>query len=106
MCANVLAQRLNSMCPCPCTGKGSGKDTTKLENELKEARSKLKEQESVIARLRADVSSLESKSELLVEKKALEVELSMRKLIEEAYAKGFDSCKVQFKALKELQSCL
>lgn len=78
----------------------------KAESDLKEAKFKIKEQDAVIARLRADLASLESKSELLIEKKALEVELRMRKLVEEAYDKGFASCKSQFLALKELQSSL
>lgn len=82
------------------------KDTTRLEGQAKELKAKVKEMEGVIAKLRAELSSLEAKSELQVEKKALEVELKMRALVDEAYEKGFNSCKAQFVALKELQSTL
>lgn len=93
--------------PCLAIGGTVSKEKMeKAETDLKEARFKLREQDSLIARLRADLASLESKSELLVEKKALEIELKMRKLVEEAYDKGFASCKSQFLALKELQSSL
>lgn len=71
---------------------------------LKELRAKIKDQEGIVATLRASLASLETKCDLLVEKKALEVELRMRKQIEEAYEKGFNSCKNQFIALKQLQS--
>lgn len=42
----------------------------------------------------------------MVEKKALEIELKMRKQVEEAYDKGFNACKAHFIALKELQATL
>lgn len=82
------------------------KETTRLEGQAKELKLKIKDMEGVIAKLRADISSLEAKSELQVEKKALEVELKMRSLVDVAYEKGFNSCKAQFLALKELQSTL
>lgn len=85
-----------------CFWCAAGKD----DGLVKELRTKLKDQEAIIATLRANVSNLEAKTDLLVEKKALEVELRMRKQIEDAYEKGFASCKEQFVALKQLQSLL
>lgn len=82
------------------------KESTRLEQQNKEMKAKVKEMEGLVARLRAEISALEAKSELQVDKKALEVELKMRGLVEEAYEKGFNSCKAQFVALKELQSTL
>lgn len=73
---------------------------------MKELKNKIKEQEILLARLRADVASMECKTDLLVQNKKYEVELEMRKLIEEAYDKGFNACQRQFKVLKELQSSL
>lgn len=93
------------VCPLLCALTGA-KDVRKLEDQIKDLKTKVKEQEGTVAKLRAELAAFECKSELLVEKKALEVELEMRKKIEEAYDKGFKSCKDQFLALKELQSCL
>lgn len=84
----------------------ANKTYIKAEEHIKELKAKVREQEGVIAKLRADVSSLESKIDLMVDRKALEVELRMRKEVEAAYNKGFNSCKGQFLALKELQSTL
>lgn len=76
----------------------------KLENELKEAKFKAREQEATIARLRADLASKEAQTEILLEKKALEVEVRLRGLKDEAFDKGFEACKKHFSFFKELQS--
>lgn len=72
----------------------------------KELKAKIKEMEGTIAMLRAELASVEAKTELKVNNKALEVELDMRKRIELAYEKGFKSCKEQLMALRELQNSL
>lgn len=85
--------------PLPCTGKED-------DNRVKELKVKVKEQEATINMLRANVSTLETKMELVVDKKALEVGLRMRAKVDEAFEKGFNACKEQFLALKQLQSVL
>lgn len=87
-----------------CTVSGGKESSSKWEEQAKEAKNKQRELEGQVAKLRAELASVESKGELMVERKALQVELKMRQLIEEAYEKGFNACKNQFLALKQLQS--
>lgn len=73
---------------------------------MQELTSKVKEQEGTIARLRADIASMESKTDILLKNKELEIELRERKKMEDAYSRGFEACKEQFMALKKLQTQL
>lgn len=85
------------------TYTGPNTDDSRVVKELKD---KLKDKDHEISALRAEVSKLEMKADMIGERRALEVELLMRAKVEEAYEKGFNSCKEQFIALKQLQAVL
>lgn len=76
------------------------------EEQIKELKASVREQECTIARLRADIVSMESKTDILLKNKELEIELRERKKMEDAYTKGFEACKDHFLALKKLQAQL
>lgn len=80
--------------------------SAKAQEQNQELKAKVKDQEGTIARLRADIASMESKIDILLKNKELEIELRERKKIEDAYSKGFEACKEQFLALKKLQAQL
>lgn len=86
-----------------CTGQKEVRVLDKIESDLKDAKYKIREQEAMIARLRAELAAKEAQTEILLEKKALEVEVRLRGLKEEAYERGFEACKKHFSFFKELQ---
>lgn len=63
---------------------------------------KLLEKDTLIAKLQAELATQETKTNLLIKNMAFEVELKMRGQVEEAFEKGFKSCKSQLEALKDL----
>lgn len=66
-------------------------------------RERIADLEADVARLNADLLNANAKSDLRMDKRELETILKMKEQVEEAYEKGFQRCKQQFKELQELQ---
>lgn len=87
-------------------GKDGNAELVKLRQQVKDLKAELKEAEGNLAILRSQLASAEARTELRVEKRALEVELKAKADIQQAFKNGFDECKKSLRELKELQSCM
>ena len=75
-----------------------------LKDQVKSLKAKVKEQDTTIAELKAKVTSNTSVAALQLSNMELKTKLDAQALIDEAWLKGFERCKDNFKALKKLQS--
>lgn len=71
---------------------------------MKSLKAKVKEQDMTILELKGMVASNSSVAALQLSNMELKTKLDAQLLIDAAWLKGFERCKDNFKALKELQS--